>query len=64
MHTNFLTKIIVIFATLTITGVGMIVLSQQSALEAVRTTLPLVGSAIFASALTFFLIQMTNYSQK
>ena len=58
MDKKCLTRIIVIFAVLTITGVVMLSAAVSSDLPAVRTVLPLIGAAIFSSALTFFLVEI------
>jgi hypothetical protein len=56
MKTN-LSKAITIFIALTIAGVCLVVFGQGAANEAVRTVLPLLGTAIFASGLTYFLVK-------
>jgi drug/metabolite transporter (DMT)-like permease len=59
-----LSRIVVLFAALAIAGVCLIVLPQQATVAAVRSTLPLVGSALLASGLTFFLVEATRLTQK
>lgn len=59
-----LSKIVVLFAALLIAGVCLIVLPQGAADSTVRTALPLVGSALLASSLTFFLVEVTRLSEK
>ena len=56
MNTKHLIITIVLFAVLTIAGVSLIVFGQGIA----NSALPLVGSAMFASALTFFLVDMVG----
>jgi hypothetical protein len=57
MKTN-LSKYVTIFVALTIAGVGMVVFGQGSAENAVRTVLPLLGTAMFAAGLTYFLVKV------
>jgi len=64
MKTNNLTKTVVIFVLLTITGVLLVVLPQASTIAEVQRVLPLLGAAIFSSALTFFLVEMFRSQQK
>ncbi len=56
MKTN-LTKATSIFVALTIAGVCLIVFGQAAAQEAVRTVLPLIGAAMFAGSLSYFLVK-------
>ncbi len=53
-----LTRVIVIFAVLTIVGICLIVFGQAATQDAVRTVLPLIGTAMFASALTYILVKL------
>ncbi len=57
MKTNQ-TRVIVIFAVLSIAGICLIVFGQAAAQEAVRTVLPLIGTAIFAGALSYLLVKL------
>ena len=57
MKTN-LSRTIIIFVALTIAGVCLVVFGQGAAQSAVRTVLPLLGTAIFASGLTYFLVKL------
>ncbi len=50
-------KTIIIFAALAIAGIGMVVIGQGADESEVRTVLPLVGAAMFASGLTYFLVK-------
>jgi hypothetical protein len=56
MNTKHLIVTIVLFAALTIAGISLIVFGQDIA----NSALPLVGSAMFAAALTFFLVEMVH----
>ena len=60
MNTKHLTVTIVLFVALTIAGVFLIVFGQDIA----NSALPLVGSAMFASALTFFMVEMVGKFSK
>ena len=51
-------KTIAIFIALTIAGILLVVFGQDAANAAVRTVLPLVGTALFASATTYFLVKV------
>ena len=62
MDKNKLIKTAVIFAAFSVAGICMVVLGQASMVEDLRNTLPLLGSALFASGLTFFLVKMTHTS--
>lgn len=62
MKTNAFFKNVVLFVALSVAGVGMIVLTQGSAVAAVRQVLPLVGSALFGSGLTYFLVEAAHFS--
>ena len=57
MKTN-LSKTVAIFIALTIAGVCLVVFGQAASENAVRTVLPLLGTSIFASGLTYFLIKI------
>lgn len=60
MKTKSITRSLVIFAVMTIAGVSLVVFGQDAALAVVRNTLPLLGTAMFASALTFFMVDLTR----
>lgn len=62
-HKNF-TKTIIVFIALTLAGIGLIVFPQSASQEMVRTTLPLVGTALFGSGLTFFMVEMFRVYDK
>jgi hypothetical protein len=64
MKTNAFFKTVVLFVALSVAGVGMIVLAQGSALAAVRQVLPLVGSVLFGSGLTYFLVEVAHFSRQ
>jgi drug/metabolite transporter (DMT)-like permease len=57
MKTN-ISKIIIIFIALTIAGVCLVVFGQGAANSPVRTVLPLIGTAILTSGLTYFLVKL------
>jgi hypothetical protein len=60
MKTKDLTRTLIIFIALTIAGVSLVVFGQEASIAAVRNTLPLLGTAMFASALTFFMVDLTH----
>jgi hypothetical protein len=60
MRTKNITRTIILFVALTLAGVSFVVFGQEASLSAIRNTLPLLGAAIFASALTFFIIDLTR----
>jgi drug/metabolite transporter (DMT)-like permease len=64
MKKSRLTKTVVIFAVLAIVGVLMVALPQGSSVEIVLRVLPLLGAAIFSSALTFFLVEMFRINEQ
>ncbi len=70
MKSKQLTQAITIFVAFLIVGIIMIVLPynidlDQSALEAsLQVTLPLIGTAMIASGLTFFLLEMTRLDRE
>jgi drug/metabolite transporter (DMT)-like permease len=57
MKTN-LSKTIILFIALTIAGVCLVIFGQGAENSTVRTVLPLLGAAIFGSALTCFLVKV------
>jgi drug/metabolite transporter (DMT)-like permease len=59
MKTNHLFRTIVIFAALVVAGILLIVLPQPSTVDTIPQILPLIGSAMFGSGLTYFLIVVT-----
>jgi hypothetical protein len=63
MNTKDLIKTTVIFIALSILGICFIVIGQQADLDALQHTLPYLGSAILASGLTFFMIEVVNYAR-
>ncbi len=54
-------KTTVVFVALAFAGIGMAVLAQSSSVAIVRQVLPLVGTALFASGLTFFLLRVSDH---
>ena len=53
-----LTKSIILFIALTITGVCLVVLGQDATDTTVRTVLPLLGAGMFTAGLTYFLVKL------
>ena len=56
------TQTIIIFVALTIAGVCLVVFGQAAANHAVSVVLPLLGTAIFGSGLTFFLVTAIQWN--
>ena len=70
MKSKQLTQAITIFVAFLIVGIIMIVLpynidlAQSDLKTSLQVTLPLIGTAIFASGLTFFLLEMTRLERE
>jgi drug/metabolite transporter (DMT)-like permease len=70
MKSKQLTQAITIFVAFLIVGIMMIVLPynidlDQSDLQtSLQVTLPLIGAAMLASGLTFFLLEMTRLDRE
>jgi hypothetical protein len=60
MNQKSIFKTTAIFVALSITGICLLVFGGVSAVEILRSTLPPLGSAIFASGLTFFLLEVSR----
>lgn len=58
MNKNELVRTIVVFVALVLGGIGMVVAAPYTNQAAAQQVFPVVGSAIFGSGLTFFLVQM------
>jgi hypothetical protein len=56
-------KIVVIFAVLSAVGVGMVAIPLEYATGTAATALPIMGGAIFAASLAFFLVEMFQFNQ-
>ena len=56
MKTN-LTKAVIMFVALTISGVCLVVFGQAAAVSDVRNTLPLIGAAMFSAGLTYLMVK-------
>jgi len=64
MKTNQLYQTITIFAALVLVGVLLIVLPQSSADETVKAVLPLIGTALFGSGLTYALLEAARIKRE
>lgn len=70
MKSKQLTQAITIFVAFLIVGIVMIVLpyninlSQKSLEISLQVTLPLIGTAMLGSGLTFFLLEMTRLDRE
>lgn len=59
-----LTQVVVLFVSLSVAGVGIAVGAQFAATEFTQTVMVAIGSAVFGSGLTFFLIRMSALFDK
>ncbi len=59
-----ITRTVIIFAALTIAGVCLITLPQSATGAAVRAVLPLVGTALLSSALTYLMLEITRIVER
>ena len=64
MKTSQLYQTITVFAILAIAGVLLIVLAQYAADETVRAVLPLIGTALFSSGLTYALLEASRIKRE
>jgi drug/metabolite transporter (DMT)-like permease len=70
MNSKQLTQAITIFVVFLIVGILMIVLpynidlDQSNLKTSLQVTLPLIGTAMIASGLTFFLLEMTRLDRE
>jgi len=62
--TSQLYQTITIFTILTIAGVLLIALAQFAADETVRAVLPLIGTALFSSGLTYTLLEASRIQRE
>ncbi len=61
---SLITRTAVIFAALVIAGIAMVVSAQSVADGLQQTRLVAIGSALFGSALTFFLVRLFSIVEK
>ncbi|HEX2991535.1 MAG TPA: hypothetical protein VHO49_12715 [Anaerolineales bacterium] len=61
---SLITRTAVIFAALVIAGIAMVVSAQSVADGLQQTILVAIGSALFGSALTFFLVRLFSIVEK
>jgi hypothetical protein len=66
MSTKLLVQIVLVFCALLAAGTGLIVFGGASPLAQARAALPLVGTALISSAVTFFLVELfrSGYGKK
>ena len=64
MKTNQLYQTITVFAILVLAGVLLIVLPQSAADETVQAVLPLIGTALFGSGLTYALLEAARIKRE
>lgn len=60
MSKKNLITIVILFTVLTVTGVCLIVFGPTATQPEAQRVLPLIGVALFASSLTFFLVSMVG----
>ena len=59
-----LTQAVVLFASLAVAGIGIAVGAQFAPGDFAQTVMVAIGSAVFGSGLTFFLIRMSELFDK
>jgi hypothetical protein len=57
-------KALALFVALTSAGVGLIALASLASVELIRTTLPLIETALFTASLAFFLVRESKQQAK
>ncbi len=57
-------KTLILFAALTIAGVGLVVFGEAAPTPAAQHTLPVVGAALFTSALTYLLVTIADFRRE
>ena len=62
MSKKMLVKVVVIFAVLSAVGVGMVAIPLEYATESAAAAIPIMGVAIFAASLAFFLVEMLQFN--
>jgi len=60
MNTNTLVRWIIVFAAFAAAGISMLVIGVRSPNPEIQAALPLVGTALLSSGLTFFLVKMVG----
>ena len=60
MDTRLLIRWIIVFVALSVAGVVLIVVGVRASDVEVGTALPLIGTALFTSGLTFFLVKVVD----
>ena len=63
MKKEMMRKVVVVFAVLSAVGMGLVALPLEYADGTAALVLPIVGGAIFAAALAFFLVEMFQLNQ-
>ena len=63
MKKEMMVKVVVVFAVLSAVGMGLVALPLEYADGTAALALPIVGGAIFAAALAFFLVEMFQLNQ-
>ena len=63
MSKKMLVKVVVVFAVLSVVGVGLVAIPLEYATGTAAAALPILGGAIFAASLAFFMVEMFQLNQ-
>jgi hypothetical protein len=63
MKKQMIVKVVVVFAVLTATGIGLVVFPLKYAAGSMALALPIVGGGIFSATLAFFLVEMFRLNE-
>jgi hypothetical protein len=63
MKKQMMVKVVVVFAVLAATGIGLVVFPLKYADGSMALALPIVGGGVFAAALAFFLVEMFRFEE-
>lgn len=64
MTQKALIKTVILFAALAISGIALLGFGETSPIPTIQRSLPLLGSALFTSALTYFLITIADFRRE
>ena len=60
MATKLMLRWTIVFAALAAAGIVLVIIGVRSAIPEIEAALPLVGTALLSSGLTFFLVKMVG----
>jgi hypothetical protein len=63
MNKKLMVEAVVVFGVLTVAGVSLVAVPLEYASGAAAVALPILGGAIFAGTLAFFLVEMFQLSR-